>query len=268
MRDLLACKYASVTSGSDWGDMSASGKIREHYGWRARIGLIYMASSTVMEPEFYAMAPEGVSVHTSRIHLPEATVEGLTAMMEGEEVERCTRELARAPLHVIVFGGTSATFLKGIVWDKEVRSRMETVANGIPATTTSSAVLKALRACGAERVSLVTPYIEEVTERGRNFLEQAGFVVVGAEGMHIKDDHAIGAVTTEQVYDFAREVVKPEADAVFISCTNLRTIGAIAPLEETLGVPVVSAIQASFWDCLRIAGIKDEVDGFGQLLCH
>jgi maleate isomerase len=267
-RNLLRCKYVGVTSGSDGCDMSASRKITEHYGWRARIGLIYMASSTVMEPEFYAMAPEGVSVHTSRIHLPEATVEGLTTMMGGDEVERCTRELAQAPLHVIAFGGTSATFLKGIGWDREIRSRMEIVANGIPTTTTSSAVLRALRACGAERVSLVTPYIDEVTERGQNFLEQAGFVVVGAEGMHLKDDHAIGAVTTEQVYDFAREVVKPEADAVFISCTNLRTIGAIAPLEETLGIPVVSAIQASFWDCLRTVGVEDEVNGFGQLLCR
>jgi maleate isomerase len=257
-----------MKSGSDSSDMNSSGKIREHYGWRARIGLIYMASSTVMEPEFYAMAPEGVSIHTSRIHLPEGTVEGLTTMMGGDDVERCTGELARAPLHVIVFGGTSATFLKGKGWDREIRSRMETVADGIPATTTSSAVLKALRACNAKRVSLVTPYIDEVTERGRIFLEQDGFVVVGSQGMHIKDDHAIGAVTTEQVYDFAREVVKPEADAVFISCTNLRTIGAIAPLEEALGIPVVSAIQASFWDCLRIAGVDDEVDGFGQLLCH
>lgn len=99
-------------------------------------------------------------------------------------------------------------------------------------------------------------------------MEQAGFIVVGAEGMHIKDDHEIGAVTTEQVYDFAREVVNPEADAVFISCTNLRTIGAIAPLEEALGVPVISAIQASLWNCLRIAGVDDEVDGFGHLLSH
>ena len=248
--------------------MSASGKIREYYGTRARIGLIYMASSTVMEPEFYAMAPDGVSIHTSRIYLPEGTVKGLASMMSGDEVERCTRELAQAPLHVIVFGGTSATFLEGIGYDQEICSRIETVSNGIPGTTTSSAVLKALRACGAERVSMVTPYIEEVTERGRIFLEQNGFTVVGSQGMHLKVDHEIGAVTTEQVYDFAREVVKPGADAVFISCTNLRTIGAIAPLEEALGVPVVTAIQASFWDCLRIAGVKDEIDGFGQLLCH
>ena len=53
--------------------------MKDYYGWRARIGLIYMASSTVMEPEFYAMAPEGVSIHTDRIILPAPTIEGLVS---------------------------------------------------------------------------------------------------------------------------------------------------------------------------------------------
>lgn len=218
-----------------------------------------------MEPELYAMAPEGVSIHTSRITLPEVTVRGLTTMMEAEEVERCTRELAQAPLHVIVFGGTSATFLSGIGWDEKVRARMEAVANGIPATTTSTAVLKALRALHARRVTLVTPYLDEITDRGRVFLEENGFTVVKAQGLQLKDDYAIGAVTTEQVYDFTRRAIAPGTDIVFISCTNLRTVGAIAALETTLGVPVVSANQASFWDCLRIAGVQENVEDFGQL---
>ena len=60
--------------------------VTEHYGRRAKIGVIYMASSTVLEPEFYAMAPAGVSIHVSRIHLPIATVKGLAAMMKGDGV--------------------------------------------------------------------------------------------------------------------------------------------------------------------------------------
>lgn len=243
--------------------------MRDYYGWRARIGLIYMASSTVMEPEFAAMAPEGVSFHTSRIHLPEATVEGLTSMMGGEEVERCARELARAPLHSMVFGGTSATFLEGIGWDEKVRERMMSVSGRIPATTTSTASLRALRALGAGSITLATPYVDEVTERGRAFFEQNGLNVDHAEGLRLKDDHAIGAVTTQEVYSFVRRIARPGSEAIFISCTNLRTIGAIAPLEEDLGVPVVTAIQASFWDSLRLAGVHARVTGFGSLFdCH
>ena len=139
--------------------------MKDYYGWRARIGLIYMASSTVMEPEFHAMAPDGVSIHTDRIVLPAPTIEGLERMMERSEVQRCASFLAQAPLHVIMFGGTSATFLNGIGWDKKVIEQMEEVTHGIPASTTSTAALHALRAVGARKISIATPYLDVITDR-------------------------------------------------------------------------------------------------------
>ena len=246
--------------------MRESAGMHDFYGWRARLGLIYMASSTVMEPEFAAMCPPGVSFHTSRIRLPAPTVEGLSAMMADDAVERCTTELAQAPLHAIVFGGTSATFLEGLGWDRKIIARMEAVSGGIPATTTSTASLEALRALGAGAITLATPYIDEVTERGRAFFEANGLTVLRAAGMGIDEDHAIGDVQTETVYRFVRDIVAADSEAVFISCPNLRTLGAISALEEDLGIPVVSAIQASFWGALRLTGTRVAVEGFGRLL--
>ena len=91
----------------------------EIYGSRARIGLIYMASSFVMEPEFQRMAPPGVTIHTTRIAFTKATVEGVGQMSGSAEVEQCTALLATAPLHAICFGGTSASFVHGRGWDDE-----------------------------------------------------------------------------------------------------------------------------------------------------
>jgi len=239
--------------------------MKDYYGWRARIGLIYMASSTVMEPELYAMAPEGVSIHTDRIILPAPTIEGLERMMEGAEIRRCASFLAEAPLHVIMFGGTSATFLHGIGWDRKVIEQMAAVTHGIPCSTSSSAVLNALRVLAATKISIVTPYLDVITARARVFLAQHGFTVVSTNGLNIDTDHEIGAVPLERVYDFAKRSCHPDAEALFLSCTNWRTVGAIAALEADLGVPVVSAIQASFWECLRIARIGDGGSGFGRL---
>lgn len=240
----------------------------DHYGWRARIGLIYMNTGTVMEPEFCAMAPEGVSIHTDRIHLREVTVGGLDEMMDSDGTERCAESLARAPLGSIVFGGTSATFLRGMGYDEIIKARMAQVSNGIPVTTTSTAALKALRLLGVTRLSFVGPYDEHITTRGREFFTQNGFEVLSADGMGLQKDKEIGAVTLEEVYDFAKRRASPRADGVFISCTNLRSVGAIAALEADLGVPVVSAIQASFWDALRIAGVRASRPGFGRLFEH
>lgn len=242
--------------------------MRDFYGWRARLGLVYMASSTVMEPECYAMAPDGVSIHTARLPFKGATVGGITEMMESDRVERATADLATAPLHAILFGGTSATFLKGVEWDEHIKSRMAKVANGIPVTTTTSALLAALRATGMRRVTFVGPYLDEVTEIGCRFLQDNGFEVTGRAGMGLSGDFELGEVRLEHVYRLVRETWRPGSDGVFISCTNLRTVGALEALETDLGVPVVSAIQASFWHMLRLAGVRERVTGFGSLFEH
>jgi maleate isomerase len=235
------------------------------YGWRARIGIVYPDTGTVMEPECYAMAPEGVSIHTDRLSLPIMTIEGLGQMMNSDETERCTAVLAQAPLQSIVFGGTSATFLNGMGYDEQIRARMARVSNGIPVTTTSSAAIKGLRLLGVSRLTFVGPYDDEVMERGRIFFEQNGFAVTSLRGMGLQKDYDVGRVTLDEVYRVVRETKLPESDGIFISCTNLRSVGAIAPLEADLGVPVVSAIQASFWDALRLAGVSDSKRGFGRL---
>lgn len=238
----------------------------EIYGSRARIGLIYMASSVVMEPEFQRMAPPGVTIHTTRIAFTKATVEGVGQMSGSAEVEQCTALLATAPLHAICFGGTSASFVHGRGWDVQMCERMAKVSNGIPVTTSSTASLEAMRAVGATRIVFTGPYVSEVTERGRRFFEANGFAVAHAVGLGIVEDHALGAVPLDEVDRLVRAADRPDADAVFISCTNFRSIGVIAALERDLGKPVVSAIQASFWHCLRLAGVDDAINGFGRLL--
>lgn len=76
-----------------------------------------------------------------------------------------------------------------------------------------------------------------------------------------------GAFTEPGTVDaLARSVDRPGADAVLISCTNLRTAGLLAPLEAALGKPVISANQASFWHGVRLAGCRDPVPHYGRLL--
>ena len=243
--------------------------MKDYYGWRAKIGLIYPAEGLVMEPEFSAMAPEGVSIHTARVDLTNATIEGLSEMMDDDRIEIAAAMLGqRTPTDVVTFGGTSATFMRGIGYDQSVIERMEAVMTNVPASTTSTAALRALKALDAKRVSFVGPYIAEVTKRGGEFFAAGGFDVTGAHGMGISDNLELNDLSLERVYAYTKSVVEPEADAVFISCTGIRTIGAIEALEADLGRPVVSAIQATFWDALCIAKVHEVNPGFGSLFDH
>ncbi len=242
--------------------------MKDYYGWRARIGLIYPAEGLVMEPEFHAMAPEGVSIHPTRIDLSKTTLQGLSAMMDDNRLDVAARLYGRAPLHVLTFGGTSASFMRGIAYDKAVIARMEAALPGVPASTTSTASVKALQALGAKRVSFVGPYVTEITERGRQFFEATGFEVTGAHGLEISDNLELNNLSLERVYEFTKKSAEPQADVIFISCTGIRTVGAIAALESDLGRPVVSAIQATFWDALRISGVSAGKPGFVSLFSH
>lgn len=234
------------------------------YGVRAKIGLIYPAPGWVMEPEFYAMSPEGVITCTTRISLLETNKEQL-ALIGSQGVE-AARLLSQAPVDIIALGCTSGSFIGGYEYDKELIESMEKASNGIPCFTTSSAVVSALKTLGVKKVAVATPYIQEVNERGRSYLEESGFEVTNLMGLNLLYDREIDSQSLETVYKLGREVDTKDAEAVVLLCTGLRSIGVIEYLEKDLGKPVISAIQSTFWSALRRCGIKDRLKGYGSLL--
>jgi len=236
------------------------------YGDRCRIGLVFIASSVVMEAEMWAMAARGVSVHTSRMRLAKVTVEGIDEMMRSPELEEATRLAAAAPIDVLCFGGTSASFLHGTAWDRALILRMRDWAPQPKLTTASTATLAALAALDVGPVALATPYVAAVHERAIRFLAENGHSVAASAHLGIEEDRALAEVPLERVYDLCLEVDRPEAEAIFISCTNFRSVGVIAALEAALGKPVVSAVQASFWHCLELADVNGARPGYGRLL--
>jgi len=75
-------------------------------------------------------------------------------------------------------------------------------------------------------------------------------------------------VPLQKTFDMICEMDTPEANAVFISCTNFLTAGLIDAVEKELGKPVVSAVQSSFWHALRLGGVADDCLGYGALFQH
>ena len=227
------------------------------FGWRARIGLIVPSSNTTMEAEFWTYAPEGVSIHTSRMPLRKVTEEELIQM--AKEVERCAELLAHAKVNVIVYGCTTGSLIKGKGYDKEIEERISK-ATGIPAISTARAVLDALNEKKVSKVAVATPYIEEVNQKEESFLIENGFEVCGIKGLGIEENSEIGKQPASVAYNLGKEVIRahPEAEALFISCTNFRTFGIIAFLSQDIGRPVITSNQASLWSALQKCGVSWE----------
>ena len=232
------------------------------YGWRGRIGLMVPTGNTVMEPEFNRMAPDGVSVHANRVYLKDVTPQGLTGM--EEHAASSSRDLVTCEVGVLAFGCTSGSFVGGKGYDQKLIDIMHG-ETGIPATTTTSAVMSALRVLGVERVSLATPYTDEINAIEERFLTDHGIEVVKSAGGGMVETARIQNCEPHVAYHRARAVDDDRAQAVFISCTGFRTIEIIAQLEADLGKPVISANQATFVECLRMLGVGDVPSGFGSL---
>lgn len=231
-------------------------------GWRARLGIMVPSVNKTMEPELYRLVPKGVSLHFSRIRQVEDTLEQLTRMIE--DVPRVAVELSDAGVDVIAFGCTTGSLVKGSGYDKEITEKIESSVH-IKATTTSTAVLEALKELKIVKLSVATPYKEWLNEKEKEFLEAHGFEVLSIKGLNCLGSETAN-VPLERVYRLAKGVYRPKADGVFISCTDLRSIEMLEFLEHDINKPVISSNQATMWMMLRMAGVREKITGYGRLL--
>ena len=228
--------------------------------WERKLGLIVPSWNTVMEYEFQRMAIPCMSVHTMRISHTADTEENLTWM--GTQVPAAAKLLAHARVGVICYGCTAGGFLKGPGYDRQIVEDIQ-AATGIPGAATAAAVVDALRALGVSRVSVASPYEPWLNEKLQGYLKESGFEVLAIKGFGTQ---AHASFTPEQNATLVAEVDRADAQAVFISCSNFRTLEIIEPLEEKLGKPVVTSNSASVWKMLRLLGDRRSIPGSGRLL--
>ena len=239
-----------------------------------KLGLIVPSLNSIMEFEMQRMAAGAMSIHTMRIsahttgtRVAVGTRENLLWM--DSQVADAAKLLAHAKVDVIFFGCTAGGVVKGPGADQDI-IRAITDATGIPGGTTIAATCDALRALDAMHVSVASPYEQWLNDHLRSFLKQSGFQVEAIEGFSASAKVAVGPqhadrVTPQQVADLAVAVDRPQAQAIFISCTNFRTLEIIEPLEQKLGKPVLTATSVSMCKMLRLAGEPRAIAGGGEL---
>lgn len=233
-----------------------------------RIGLVVPPGNVAMERELALYLADGVVMNVNRLSrpTPAVTKESLLAMIGS--LDQAVKDLSFCfpKPEVIIYGCTSGSFVSGPDKDAELAQRITDLV-GIRAVTTSTAILQGLRAVGAKRVFLLTPYIEEVTAHEIALLEHHGFTVGGVDSFNCYDTRDIAKISTGQVEEMmlrhAAEV--KECDAVLISCTQLLTMDRIDAMEKALGKPVVTSNQSSLWAALKLIGAPAGKNAPGKL---
>jgi maleate isomerase len=235
-------------------------------GWKAKIGVLIPAVDTgYCSYEFRVLCPEGVVTLETRVRMGALTLEMLRKMRE--DAVRDAMLLAAAGPDVITYEATAAGFVLGVEGDATLIREIEE-ATGIRATTGAASVAASLKALGIKKLSVYAATPEEVTQYTVRYLADKGFDVRRHESRSFSHASEGFRVSPWELYS---EIVKfyrrcPDVEAIFIAGGCFRTLEMLETLEKDLALPVVTTVPANMWHCLKIAGVKDLVHGFGQLL--
>ena len=234
------------------------------YGWRGRIGLLVPSINTTMETEFWRIAPHGVSVHSARIAGGRHGTPEELRSMENASL-KAAEEVAMVEPDVVVYGCTSGSFFEGPDWNRKICEQLTAITKA-PTVTTAGAMAACLMAGGFRKVDVVTPYVELTNERLKQFLKAHGIDVVRLGTFDMLDmfDHA--KIQPDEIYRKVKEITTPDAEAVFVACTQLRALEVVDLLERDLGKPVYSAVQASAWQAFEAIGLDPQIADCGSLL--
>jgi maleate isomerase len=231
---------------------------------RARIGLIVLATDHTIEHEFRQIYRlDGVALYESRI--PNSSQINATTLAEMERgmAAAAALILPGTKLDVVAYGCTSGTVVIG---EDKVFQRIREARPGVACTTPITAAIAGLKKLGAARIALLTPYVDEVNQMFRRFVEARGIAVPVMGSFNHDDDNEVARIAQDSIKDAVRDLARePGVDGVFVSCTSLRVAGIAEELENELGKPVTSSNHALAWHCLRLAGVNDAIPGFGRL---
>lgn len=229
-----------------------------------RIGLIILSTDHTTEPDFSRMvASDRIGVYVTRIpYANPVTSENLRAM-QPSLTEAAGLILPDETLDVVMYSCTSASVVIG---DREIEAAIKAAKPEAQVVTPTAAAVKGLRALGAKRISVMTPYTVETSTPMADYFSGLGFEIDRFTCLGLTDDREMARISTDEIVAFAKQSMAPGSDALFISCTAVRAASVIAEIEAAVGKPVVSSNLATAWACLRLCGDDAELPELGQLM--
>lgn len=227
-------------------------------------GVLIPSTNTTVEAEL-ARLPGGYQPHFAR--LLTNTPGHPFAPSRDEDIDYQSKLLGTAKVEMVILIQTSAS-LFAEDYDEVTTRRMSAAAAGVPAITSAHAIARALRALGAKRIGLVSPYSEEVNALARRYFNgKHGLEIAVLEGFAARDSYSIGKLDPENARDAFARIDRPEIDAFAVPGANFPTMASIAAWEREFNKPVVSSTQAAVWAMGRQLG-GEPITGFGRLLEH
>ncbi len=236
----------------------------EPYGKNGKIAVINVSRNLSPVIDFYRMIPPGVVVNECKIHEGPQMAQGRKEL--GKLAIEATKLLAEGKPDVIALTCTSCAMSIGPKAEYEQVKSLEEVSEGVPCTNSTTGAYNAFKFMGWRKICLAGPYLQHIMDDFSDVLQQNGYEILGNKTLGLKYLDELKKTPVQKAYDIAMEAFIPGTDGIYIPSTSFRSIDIIEKVEKETGVSVITANQASLWECLRIIGNDDLIDDYGKLL--
>ncbi|MCZ6872947.1 MAG: hypothetical protein O7G88_05385 [bacterium] len=225
-------------------------------------GSLIPSTNTTVEIEYNRLLPPTLQVHVGRLGKDVSTP---FSPSRNEDIEYQARMLGTARVEVVSLAQTSASLIDDD-YDAATKRRM-TAGAGVPSLTSAEAIGQAVRALGARRIALVSPYSQEAISRTQRYYEMRyELEVVAMESFGATDSYAIGALSADHATNAFARIDRPEIEVLVVPGGNFPTMKFIAGWERQFHKPVITSNQAALWAMMGVMKIKAPLPGLGRLL--
>jgi len=225
-------------------------------------GVLIPATNTTVEIEYNRLLPPTLQGHVGRLGKGDTTP---FTPSRPDDIAYQAKLLGTAQVEVVCLIQTSAS-LSADEYDATTTRQM-TAGAGVPSLTSAQALGQAVRALGARRIALVSPYSQAVLDRARQYFESRyGVEVVAMEGFGATDSYAISTISADHATDAFTRIDQPEIEALVVPGGNFPTMRSIATWEQQFHKPVVTTNQAALWAMMGVIKIATPLPGLGRLL--
>ncbi len=237
-------------------------ELDEGAGGGCRLGAIILGADYTLEYEArQVLGTRAISMLHARIpSILNITPDTLRTMADSMTH---TADLLPQGMNAIAYCCTSGATVIG---PDKVANLVQAAHPDVPVTDPMTAVIAALGSLKASKIALVTPYVASVTGPMRDYLATHGIETLSEVSFGEGDDPTVARIAEASTLKAMLEAGRAEGvQAVFASCTNLRSFGVIEQAEQMLDVPVISSNSALMWHLLKLAGQDAKGWGPGRL---
>lgn len=224
----------------------------------AKIGVLVPFTNTNLEPDMELMRPPNTTLHFQRMggyDVDEIPGSDQMAGLGASDISHDLRMISGVRPDVVLYGCTSATLTHGPSFDAELAEQIKFGANA-KSVTAANALIVGIQALGARKVGFSSPYLGEINTQAIAFMAQNGIDTVKCADVGRElGNYGQGELTPDEVFDLACQADHQQAEAIVLSCTDMRSVEAIERIESTLDKAVVTSNQAMMFCLLRELGL-------------